>query len=205
MVAKSKTSKVEELLPWYVNDTLIREERETVEQGLENDAALHDEEEFLRMLRNSIKAGAAISPGEFGLKRLQKQISEEQKKPAPSQQTWWRPLAIAATVALLIQGGVLVNLWNNQQGTTYGPLSDGGLTTSVAAGPVLQMSFAPSATEVQIRAILQKYSAEIVAGPGSLGVYRVQLSADMGSDEKLKTVIADLKGQTAIISHVEQE
>lgn len=52
------------------------------------------------------------------------------------------------------------------------PLSDPRLP-ALADSVLLQVTFAPTATEAQVRAALQQARASLVAGPGTLGIYTV--------------------------------
>ncbi len=63
------------LLPFYVNQTLNQSERASVETYLQRSEEARKELVFLRELRQSLRQQPqTTSPGELGLKRLQRQI-----------------------------------------------------------------------------------------------------------------------------------
>ncbi len=70
---------VELLLPFYLNGTLDESEKQQVEQAFENHPALEEELNFLRELKTEVQAMpmANNSPGEMGLKRLQRQLADK--------------------------------------------------------------------------------------------------------------------------------
>lgn len=165
------------LLPWYVNGTLEAEEREQIEAYLERNAEARDEVELLRALRQQVKEKKfENSPGELGLQRLKRDIKQdsEQHKGSSDKMTgrvvtvasFWRPLAVAACLAVVIQAGVMIGF----TGGPGGELEPAGKTISV-----LQVTFAPDATEQDIREVLQAAGASIADGPTALGIYNLRL------------------------------
>jgi len=183
------------LLPWYVNGTLKDDERRDVEAYLERSSHARDEVELLRALRQQVKDEAIeSSPGELGLQRLKRQMKAEAPQPATSDRmagrtitvaSFWRPLAVAACLVVMIQAGVMVGLGGF--GTT-----DSELDIATGGSPaVLQVTFAPDATEQQIRDVLQEAGASIAEGPTALGVYGLRLvDAGASVDEALATLRA---------------
>lgn len=181
------------LLPWYVNGTLEDAERRQVEAYLERSSHARDEVELLRALRQQVKDEAIeSSPGELGLQRLKRQMKQEAAQPQDRMAgrtitvaSFWRPLAVAACLVVMVQAGIMVGLGGF--GTT-----DGGVTTATGGSPaVLQVTFAPEATEQQIRDLLQQAGASIADGPTALGVYNLRLVDAEGSvDEALATLRA---------------
>lgn len=161
---------LDELLPWYVNSTLDRRERESVEAYLERCPAARAEVETLRAMRQNMKETSFPEPpGELGLARLKRDVrtvsSQSQARRAVS--PIWKVAAIAACLLVVVQGGVLVDLW-------FG----GDLTTASGPGPgdaVIQVTFVPTAKENDIRSALSAAKVTIVSGPSALGVYRLAL------------------------------
>lgn len=182
------------LLPWYVNGTLEGEERRQVEAYLERSSHARDEVELLRALRQQVKDEAIeSSPGELGLQRLKRQMKQEAEQRPQDRMagrtitvaSFWRPLAVAACLVVMVQAGIMVGLGGF--GTT-----DSGVTTASGGSPaVLQVTFAPEATEQQIRDVLQQAGASIADGPTALGVYNLRLvDADTSVEEALATLRA---------------
>jgi anti-sigma-K factor RskA len=188
---------LELLLPWYVNGTLEAEERRQVEAYLERNSDARDEVALLRELRQQVKdEKIEHSPGELGLQRLKREIKQAGAQPDGADRmtgrtvtvaSFWRPLAVAACLAVVVQAGVMVGLggW---------PGSDVEIASGTAGltPPVLQVTFEPGATEQEIRDVLQSAGASIADGPTALGVYNLRL-VDAGTttvDEALATLRA---------------
>ena len=196
------------LLPWYVNGTLSAEERTAVEAYLEDNSEAREEVALLTALRRQVKEQPQEnSPGELGLQRLKREInrSEEQEKPQAgggkvvSIANWWRPLAVAACLAVVIQAGVLVNL-------TGGP---GGEVDTAGGEPllgpaVLEVTFAPSATEQEIRAVLQAAGVSIADGPSAIGVYDLRLLGPAEGDSAIEEALTKLRARGDVVTHAER-
>ncbi|WP_299392094.1 hypothetical protein [Pelagibius sp.] len=191
------------LLPWYVNGTLSVEEQQAVEAYLESNAHARDEVALLAAMRQQVKEESIEnSPGELGLKRLRREISlSEQQAPAPAETgkvvsiaSWWRPLAVAACLAVVIQAGVIV---------TGGP--DGEVDTAKGFRPaVLQVTFAPDATEQQIREVLQAAGTSIAGGPSALGIYDLSLQATDGGSAEIEAALAALRARGDVVTFAER-
>jgi anti-sigma-K factor RskA len=184
------------LLPWYVNGTLDDGERRQVETYLERSSHARDEVELLRALRQQVKDETIeASPGALGLQRLKRDMKQAAAQPGNLDRmagktvtvaSFWRPLAVAACLAVMIQAGIMVGVGG------FGT-PDSGVTTATGGSPsVLQVTFAPDATEQQIRDTLQSAGASIADGPNALGVYRLRLVDAGGTtvDEALATLRA---------------
>jgi Putative zinc-finger len=176
------------LLAWFANGTLEGTERAAVEQHLRGCARCRDEVTFLEALRRGVKALAvAEEPGELSRKRLLRDVRAERRGGG----AWWRPALAAAAVIIVVQSVVLANLWWREPGIS--PL--GGPRTG---GVTLQIQFAPTATEAQIRSLLQEVGGTLIDGPGALGVYRVRV-------EKADAALAKLRARAEVVKHVASE
>lgn len=174
-----------ELLPWYANGTLADDQRAQVEAWVARDAALRADLELLRQAGTVLRATAErpvhSSVGRFldriaaepanaeganvvGLKRASRPVSAGRK--------WAFALAAGVMLAQAVVIGVLV--------TREG--DDGALEplSGPAHGqrPNLQVTFVETAPEIEIRALLAETGAQIVGGPGSLGVYRLHVAPE---------------------------
>lgn len=176
----------DELLPWYANDTLEPAERATVDEHLRDCAQCRDEIVFLRALRRGVKAVGHNVPGELGLKRLLRDVRTQ-----PAQRSWWRPALAAAAMVIVVQGVLLGVFWPRDSGIT--PLS-----APKHDGNIVQIQFQPTATEAQIRALLQQTGATLVDGPGALGIYRIAL-------DKPDPALTQLRARTDVVKHVASE
>ncbi|MPZ10191.1 MAG: hypothetical protein GEU89_08250 [Kiloniellaceae bacterium] len=195
------------LLPWYVNDTLEAEERRQVEAYLERSSHARDEVALLRALRQQVKdEQIENSPGEFGLQRLKREIKQAGPQPGSADKMtgrtvtvarFWRPLAVAACIAVVIQAGVMISL-------TGGPGSDVETASGNAglAAPVLQVTFASDATELEIREVLQSAGASIADGPTALGIYNLRL-VDAGTTT-VEEALATLRASGDVVTFAER-
>jgi hypothetical protein len=194
---------LDELLPWYINQSLSPEEAERVEAYLETSEKARQEVEFLRNLRRQVKdISAARPPGEFGLKRLQRDISRGRQdritKNYRARSRWWRPAAIAAAVVIAIQAGVILQPWAPSDTVTTAAGTSG-------QGTVLQVTLNPDATETEIRTLLQSIEGNIIGGPGSLGVYRIEIPNELDDIEGIKKAVQELQTREKIVIHVQRE
>ena len=196
------------LLPWYVNGSLSVEETKAVEAYLESNVHARDEVALLSALRGQVKEEAIEnSPGELGLKRLKREISlGEKREAAPTESgkvvsipTWWRPLAVAACLAVVIQAGFMVDL-------TTGPGDEVGTAGGeiAYAPPVLQVTFAPTATEQDIREVLQSAGTSIASGPTAIGVYGLRLLGSDNSDAQIDAALTKLQARGDVVTFAER-
>lgn len=184
-----------QLLPWYVNGTLTGHEREEVEAHLVDCVDCRQDVNWLRSLHTKLKSEPVEHPGEFGLHRLMRDVHRQKAV----HRQWWQPALAAAVIVIVLQFALLVHFQQRQPGIT--PL--GG---PVKSGVVLQVKFAPDATEAQIRSLLQKVHADLVEGPGEIGVYRIRIeNITPQQDKKIQAVIAELSARHKIISYVARE
>jgi len=186
--------KLKENLPWYVNNTLSNEQQAEFEQQLSTDTELQQEVRFLSALHQHIKQDVIHSPGEMGLQRLKRQIKKEAEQNASSHKsiTTWKTFAIAASLVLVVQLGVMINLI--QQEDTFVPLSGNNYSATV-----IQVQFKDNATERKIRELLISIEGSIIEGPSKNGVYRIQLKTN---DDN---VVSRLQIQTDVIDFVSKE
>jgi anti-sigma factor RsiW len=178
----------EMLLPFYLNGTLSAEETDDVEQALTEHPELREELAFLRALREHMESqrDSTNSPGELGLRRLQQQLNSTEPKPVKQ---GWRMAAIAASFMLVLQTALT---WQNDESVHFTPA--GGGSEAGITGTLVSVTFVPSATEQQIRAVLLDSNSLIINGPSALGIY--QLIVD-DTDEQ---ALARLEAQSIIES-----
>lgn len=195
----------DELLPWYANGTLAEAERTQVAAHLAKCSRCRDELAFLTSLQAGVRAvaeeDAAGTPGEFGLKRLLRDVGAEQTRPSPASaaRSWWRPALAAAAVLIIVVQGVTI-LQMHQSASRLTPLSG-----PAPAGAVVQVRFDPDAREAQIRAALQAVGGDLVSGPGALGIYRVRLGDLEANAPAVAQRIAELRARRGVIDYVAKD
>lgn len=193
-----ETTHPEKLLPWYVNGTLSLEEKSLVEKHLEDCTICHDELEFLKTLQKQIQTEQPVpAPGKFGLNRLLRDI-KKQKKTKKNRPVLWLPsFATAAAIVIVVQSVLLINVYDSQPGNIV-PLA------GTFSEKTLQIRFAPTANEKQIREILQLVNATLVDGPGALGIYQIRLNESNDQESSIEGVIDKLKAKPNVVIYVEK-
>ena len=187
---------IHELLAFRANGTLEGEDLAMVEAALEADADLRAELAALTAIRSTMQAEEVQSPGDFGLARLMRDVEAERSAaPAPAAANdnvvplmRLRIWQVAAAVVLAV--GIGFNL--PQFGPATAPMDSAeapmaaptGFT--LASGETAQadftVSFAPDATEAEIRGLLLDAGLEIVSGPSALGLYGLAAMDDAATD-----------------------
>ena len=196
------TNCLEDLLPWFVNQTLEPSQQQEVENHLRHCRKCRKEVELLESVREEIKSTPVRPPGKSGLQRLRQSVRQDKTiKPYRqlNRKINWRPaLAIAASMVIVVQAGLLIYSW-------FGPASMRPLSGPSTKGTVLQITFSPAATEAQIRDTLQSVGGMFVGGPGALGVYRIRIDAQTTDRDAIQKALANLRQKSRIVTHAAQE
>jgi len=179
------------LLAFYINGSLDKAEHQALEQALAQDTTLQAEADFLHALRRGIQARDLATPGDLGLKRLQRDLHRQQRTATGRA---WRWATMAAGVLLILQTAMLIDRPTTPD--LYAPLSG-----PQVAGNILQLSFVPAAHVADINAVLASIGARIIAGPGASGLYRIALPRHVDADK----MVAKLKTRADIITYVARE
>ena len=192
----------DELLPWFVNQSLSDHEREQVEAHLQSCSRCQQEVDFLRNVRAEVKTCSSSSPGELGLQRLLREVKQDsslQQGYGQKRSGWWgNGLAIAASLVIMVQAGLLMDAWffSKPMVPLSGP-SD--------LGVILQISFQPTATEPDIRQTVSAINGIFVGGPGQLGIYRIRLPLESQDKSTIEEAMGLLRNQKNVVSHVARE
>lgn len=164
-------TKIEELLPFYVNGTLDDTELSLVEAALNDSPDLRDQVAFLQSLRDSIQTDDTQSiGGELGLARLMREIDVPPKaanltKAPAFHFSKLAAGAIAAAIALAFGAGVSVG----PQDPVYIQASGGETSGSII------VSFQPNVSLELVAETLLSHGVIIVDGPSASAYYRLAL------------------------------
>ncbi|WP_185234679.1 hypothetical protein [Teredinibacter franksiae] len=177
---------IDEKLSKLATGQLNAQDEHEMKKMLENDAELKQEFEFMSALHTGFQQDDMKPPGEMGLARLKRDIQNEQaqknqqqKIVTKKQHRVWRPVAIAACCLLALQ--VILYLPKELSDTTPNmvPLS-GGESHQTAS---LQIVFKQHATALQIQQALSAVQAQIVNGPGALGIYSLATPTESDNEQ----------------------
>ncbi len=157
-------------LPAFVNGTLPASEREAIQTHLAGCEQCREEVHWLATLREQMQNDPLPAVNEMGMARLMKAVRQEEKQTATSTPGWWRGALAAAVLVVVAQFGVIAVQW--QPDTVYRPLGE------TVQSPRIQVRFAETATEIQIREVLARIEGQIVEGPSALGLYLVSVPDD---------------------------
>lgn len=167
------------LLPSLTDAALLGDES-AVSDLLSRDPKVGAELTWMRELGCTLREAEPSPPSaDYGFSRLAARI-EKTRAPRVSLlqrvAEWiapvWRPALIGACALVLVQSAV-IGLFVTQPDAVYRTLA---LDRNAGKKTLVQITFHPKAKAEEIRALLAKIDAEIVSGPGALGVYTVRSS-----------------------------
>ena len=205
-----------ELLPWWVNGTLDRDELELVEGHLAVCQECGDEELSVRQQLAAVRSAddVAPSPNPVALGRTRERIEAYERQHSHPRSAVSllaaRGRRIVATLfevprawrwvlaAQLLAIALLVGLVSSHRES---PLPRGEFYTLAdpvtgAESPDITVVFDPAATELEIRRLLREIGGEVAGGPSSLGVYRIRLTE--GHDDPVDVVVSILRSQAIV-------
>ena len=158
---------VDALLPWHVNGTLEREERELVTRHLEECAQCRREVDWLRGLH----AACADCAAQDGAAANLFDALQRRETPTRRSDRIWRAAAVAAFVATGVLGWRLSVV--DDSAARYRTL---GSQAALANGNVVVV-FDAAAREEDMRRLLQSVNARIVEGPTATNGYVLAIAA----------------------------
>jgi hypothetical protein len=186
MTEEETKQRFDELLPWYVNETLSAEERTWFEAYLESHPEAASELRWHESLQARIQESAPRVSPDIGLSKLMARIREERRASSPTFAErlaeffgvlQLRPAMAAAAALIVIQaaviGALLLGEWRDEE--EYAAVRSVGQPLS---GSVLKVNFKPDAKEAEMRLLLIATGGELIAGPTQLGDYYVHVSTD---------------------------
>lgn len=212
------------LLPWYVNRTLNDSERQKVESHLQHcqicksellglrklatawnqsfDMEMAAAEASFANLRAVLPAKPANRPAPAAGGKWQniQAANKNQAKFAPAAsgiRRWFKPMAIAASVLLLLFPVARqfsdTPLFNADYYTLSAANPD-----SAAGGGKLRVVFAKSMPAADIEQVLQQINGEKLEGPNSMGAYLIQIKNGKDNPDH-KAALAYLRGRHDVL------
>lgn len=208
-------AELRQLLPWYVNGTLDIATRWDIDSLIRRSPLVGSEVTWLLRLHECIQnlpdEAAQRSPV-AGLDTLLARVRAEQSGkvtplPLRNRLNVWlaspRKFSVSvglAAAVVLTQAAMIGALLSRPPVDHLAPLS----ANAPVGNTLLQITFKPQATEIQIRSLLASVQGDLVAGPGALGVYVVRVPdgqgtaalAKLNNDRSAIESIALLPGRT---------
>lgn len=181
----------DELLPFYVNETLDETDRAWVDAYLREHPKSAAELQWYRTLQETMKRDAPAVSAEVGLDKVMARIRAERaprariEQAAPSlgervrgwlaalaPQPLLRPALAAALAVVVVQGAVIANLATQPDDSSE---IRAHRPTVVDPGPFLKVNFKADAREADIRMLLVEIDGTLAGGPGQLGDWYVRI------------------------------
>ncbi|MGB0911627.1 MAG: anti-sigma factor family protein [Nitrospirales bacterium] len=208
------------LLPWYLADTLDRQERLDVETHLHHCEACQTELQEMKQTKAALKAAVSEreGPSSTVLTQVMARIREEKAStpqaaapvPLHDSSLWsqigewlqslfavpWVP--VFATILIIGQSALLLtNLDGNPDHIDRGPVISRGIPQSSSPSTQLQVVFTETTTQGEIQALLLPLQAQIISGPSTDGAYKLKIPTNDPSE--IRTSLEALRAQSTII------
>ncbi|MDH3350113.1 MAG: zf-HC2 domain-containing protein [Gammaproteobacteria bacterium] len=191
---------VELLLPWFVNDTLARAERQQVQRHLEVCTTCQDSIAVLQKMQDAARTDAAIpmvpSPR---IDDLMSAIAADDLRRAPRR--WWPAMALAASAAAILLAAVLIA--NNPAVAPESGVRFETATSESAAALmdyVMAVEFEPGTTAIKRRQAFEAYDVAEFVAESEPDTYRIMLRLPVSSLEDLERVTNEMESHADIRS-----
>lgn len=208
---------IAELLPWYVNASLSRDEAALVDDHLAACAACREELARCRALSLAARSAAqgeegwAPSPRHFARVLARVEASEQRRLGARGRALlarlrFWvsgtpRPVrwafAVQGVAALALAAALLWRAPAPAPAPYYRTLSRPAPAAS-ADRARLHLVLAEETTERELRGLLHGVEGILVGGPSSRGVYTVELPVGASEREHVEAIAARLRGERRV-------
>lgn len=177
------------LLPWYVNGTLVNNDRIWMEDFVRLHPEAASELRLQQRIQTALHENAAAVPADIGLHKLMQRVRQDkQAAPVPMRSIKERlaeffggfqltPAMGTAFAVIMIQAGLIGTLLvgNEAQEPEYARTR--AIVAPELEGPFLKINFYPDARESDMRFALVSVGATLVSGPSQLGDYFIKVPA----------------------------
>jgi hypothetical protein len=188
---------LEALLPWYLNNTLSADERQQVENWLQESEQAQDALAQLQLIQKQVQDEDAITaPVDMGWQRFKQQLPISAPQTNQSSFRWQRLVATAAAVVIAVQFALLINLQDNQDTRLLS--GDGTIVTAPVTGLLIKVMPADDANWQALQALLLQADATIIAGPSAMGLLTLHITDSPESSAQVQ-----LLESSPLIGHVQ--
>lgn len=198
---------VELLLPWYVSGKLSTAERHEADAHLAQCSSCREELAQVRLIATRVREAAAA---EESARDIFPQVTSRlQALPQPlppagrtsvaeGLRRLFSPSWVPATALVLLLAQSAALIWSWQRAEVRAPVASRSLASPVTR---LNVTFEATATEQQLRDVLQDTHARVVGGPTSGGVYRVEIPTD--DRARAEQVLTELRHRSGVVRAAE--
>jgi len=187
----SERMRFEELLPFYINQTLGADDTAFMQQYLASHAHMQNEVSFAKALQSVVKETGANRADNAGLAKLLDAYHLLQKRPSlierirSSFQNWgFTPaFAIAASV-VVIQSILLTQYQRSAPEDQYR-----GLSNQVQIVPNLKITVNPQANFTELAVLLRQTGCRVVSGPSETGELWIVLDEPEKTEQIKRTLL----------------
>lgn len=187
----SERMRFEELLPFYINQTLGADDTAFMQQYLASHAHMQNEVSFAKALQSVVKETGANRADNAGLAELLDAYHLLQKRPSLierirlSCQSWGLTpaFAIAASV-VVIQSILLTQYQLSSPEDQYR-----GLSNQVQIVPNLKITVNPQANFTELAVLLRQAGCRVVAGPSETGELWIVLDEPEKTEQIKRTLL----------------
>jgi len=189
-----------ELLPWYVNDTLNDAERRLVRQHLHDCEVCRNDVELLSRVQREIRSDSP-APLVPALRKDALLAALDAEARAATRRRRWPWLAAAASIVVVVAAAALLPSLRGGDGVE--PQQFHTATSSNGAGTinyVVELQFLPDVGAAERTAVLESLGANQLAVPVSERMYRITLGLGPVALADLERYVAGIESRPEIAS-----
>ncbi|MGI9326795.1 MAG: zf-HC2 domain-containing protein [Pseudomonadales bacterium] len=172
-------AKCQELIPWYVNDSLDATELSKLQPHLERCADCRQQIEEAKAIVQSMEDDQAFHEKLEQLACRQDESFDKlsQHLVAPRHRRFLPLLTTTAVVLCAVALALTIGL--RPQSTTFESMTRDASTES----PIVQVLFSPGFTEAELRQFLEDSQGRLLGSPSAKGMYRIALPVGQDAAE----------------------
>lgn len=219
-VEKIDQETFESLLPWYVSGRLSEAESQQVSTFLKDNPEFSMQLDLIKEEQEEVYQSHEMlgTPSAGALDKLMGDIEAEKSKKLfslPKMDKVFgafaeffgsaRPVAFAGALAVIIVQTIAIGALmydSKPSGKPSYKVASKSTDKVVAKGSAVLMAFAGDAPISEVTELLSSMDAKVIKGPEANGMFRVQVSDKVLSDEELQKVIKELRSHTKIVKLV---